>query len=128
MGLDAYLMTVPVDDDDTPSYSRDLEKDCGHAPRIIHAWRKHWGLHNYMRSQWERNGNDDGDEFNCVAVKITREFLDKTRRSAMTGELAREDDDTEEERELTKQDLLLALEKTEMELEIGHTVYYDSWW
>jgi hypothetical protein len=128
MGLDAYLMTVPLPDDKTPSSSRDLEKDCKYQPQIIHSWRKHWNLQNYIRLEWEANGDDDNNDFNCVAVKFTSKLLDDIRRKVITNQLMREDDDTEEECERTKQDTLLALEKAEMELEIGHTVYYNSWW
>lgn len=131
MGLDAYLYSVPLsEEEDAPAYSRDLEKDCNVKPTLIHYWRKHHPLHEYMEAHWEKDEEDPEDNvFNCVALKLTRSFVERLREYILAGGLdGAYGEETAEERDETRQDLLVAFEKAEIEMDLGHTVYYNSWW
>lgn len=126
MGLDMYAYAVRKEEYSTPHEFGTLPE--GLEVWKISYWRKFNALHGWMKKLYEKKGGED--EFNCVALHLTKDDLDaleldmtqgrlKTTSGFFFGEQSIEPEDIE--------DLKLFLVKARA-LELTHHVFYDSWW
>ncbi|WP_457663197.1 phosphoglycerate kinase [Sinorhizobium medicae] len=94
----------------------------------LHYWRKHPNLHGWMEQLYRAKGGTKPD-FNCVALQLTAEDLDKLEQAIREDALPQTSgfffgasDGSE------KEDDLAFVAKAREALSTGHTVIYDSWW
>ena len=99
-----------------------------HGATEIHYWRKHANLHGWMEKLYREKGGS-AHEFNCVAVALTREDLDRLegdikakRLPYTTGFFFGESDGSELDDDLS------FIAKAREALSARLTVYYSSWW
>ena len=97
----------------------------------IAYWRKSRHIQNWMEEKWRELGNTG--EFNCVALDMTHELLDKLDEDIAHNKLDEYDasgffygsfDFTEED----EQYLLSAILECRKAIDDGWHVFYDSWW
>ena len=103
MGLDMYLH-VEIQKEfgpDREGFNTTITRN-----KMITSWRKHYDLHNYMRSIHHVVLTED--EYNCV-----RTYLDKDQLLQLMNRFPESQDD-----------FRLAADY----LERGFNVYYHSWW
>ena len=119
MGLDQYMMKRNGSDTDEVDVVE------------IAYWRKSRHIQNWMEEKWRELGNTG--EFNCVALDMTHELLDKLQEDVAHNKLDEYDasgffygsfDFTEED----EQYLLSTILECRKAIDSGWYVYYDSWW
>ena len=117
MGLDQFAYAIKCDTKTEIAY-----------------WRKHPNLQGWMENLWETKGrpnaHEDSDDFNCVALELTKEdisdledaILNNTLPSTAGFFFGSDSDDY-----YRSQDLEF-IKKAHEALDAGLTVVYDSWW
>ena len=102
-------------------------------------WRKHPNLQGWMENLWiekgrpvpEDNEHFDGS-FNCIAVELTLEDLDRLEADILSGKMAELRTvgfffGEESDEYYREQDLKFVKEARDA-IADGHKVFYDSWW
>lgn len=123
MGLDMYAFTS-TKKPEKPVDFREADAD------ELFYWRKHPDLHGWMFALYKSKGGEkDADGFNCTAVELTADDLDKLERDLNQGSLPHTTgfffgESRPEDLERTREFIALAREA----LKEGKTVFYDSWW
>jgi hypothetical protein len=97
-------------------------------------WRKHPNLQGWMEQLWvskgRPNANENGEDFNCVPLELSKEDLDNLEEAILSEELPLTTGfffGQNSDNEYRKQDLEF-IEKAREALDGGITVVYDSWW
>ena len=117
MGLDMF------------AFARNGEEEGGTE---IAYWRKHNRLHGWMENLWLEKGGSG--EFNCVALELTTEDLDRLEEAINEKEMPETHgfffggDSYEGYEEWYKETDLEFIAKAREAIAEGKTVYYDSWW
>jgi hypothetical protein len=118
MGLDQFAYAVDKDNNKTE----------------LAYWRKHPNLQGWMENLWNSKGcpdaNENGAEFNCVPVKLTKEDLDSLEQALDSNSLPEtagfffgsNSDDRYRQQDVE----FIAVARDA--LDNGLTVVYDSWW
>jgi len=118
MGLDQFAYAVDKDNNKTE----------------LAYWRKHPNLQGWMENLWESKGcpnaNENGDEFNCVPVDLTKEDLDSLEQALNSNSLpatagfffGSNSDDMYRQQDV---EFIAVARKA---LDSGLSVVYDSWW
>lgn len=125
MGLDAYVRTI----DDPNNEYKDIIED--EKTRVLFDydsdnfwyWRKDYLIHDCMyKAAKEKGYIGDGNDFNCVLVRIDQKDLDaiKKKYDAFTPK--------ESTGRYMKNNALSFCAKAKEKLEEGKHLYYDSWW
>ena len=93
----------------------------------LHYWRKHPNLHGWMQNLYAKKGGRE--LFNCIALVLTAEDLDRLEADVRAGTLPPtqgfffgQSDGSEND------DDLAFISKARAALADGKTVFYDSWW
>jgi hypothetical protein len=120
MGLDQYAFArhrrpdAPVDFEQSDNDNE------------VHYWRKHPNLHGWMEQLYREKGGK-AKYFNCVAVELTPEDIDRLERDlhdlpGTTGFFfgTSQPEDTDDDREF--------IAKARAAFAEGRAVYYTSWW
>lgn len=79
MGLDMYAIATA----ERPDRPVDFKTN---AANELHYWRKHPNLHGWMAELYYRKGGQ-APEFNCCAVELTSDDLDKLEADIIAGNL-----------------------------------------
>lgn len=104
------------------------------AKRELAYWRKHPNLQGWMERLWESKGrpnaHEDSDDFNCVAVELTKEDLDSLEQSLETNSLPETTgfffgDNSDN---VYRQQDVEFIHAARNALDEGDKVVYDSWW
>lgn len=118
MGLDQFAYAVDKDNNKTE----------------LAYWRKHPNLQGWMENLWNSKGcpdaNENGAEFNCVPVKLTKEDLDSLEQALNSNSLpatagfffGSNSDDMYRQQDV---EFIAVARKA---LDSGLSVVYDSWW
>ena len=121
MGLDMYARVSA----ERPPQPVDFELSEHSA---LHYWRKHPDLHGWMERLYRDKGGSE-ESFNCAAVQLTPEDLDRLEADirgqllpTTRGFFFGESDGAE-----TADDLAF-IAKARQALAEGLTVFYTSWW
>lgn len=98
-------------------------------PKEIMYWRKHHDLHGMMEQIYRDKGGTK--EFNCIALQLTSEDLDRLEAAIKGEELPHTEgfffgDNPPDE--ATKKEDLKFIAKARQELKKGRIVAYYSWW
>lgn len=83
----------------------------------IAYWRKHWGLHDFMKAWYQKKGGQDRS-FNCVNLLITEEILQDYENKVFYEE----DCDWWEERDRSN------FAEARREMKEGKKVFFNSWY
>lgn len=120
MGLDMYALTTCEQPETAYGFKADMAEE-------IHRWRKHPNLHGWMENLYFEKGGIE--LFNCIALKLTAEDLDRLEADVRAGNLPETcgfffgaSDGSENE------DDLAFIAKARAAIAEGRTVFYDSWW
>lgn len=121
MGLDMYALTTRR----KPESPVDFEVN---ESNELHYWRKHPNLHGWMENLYREKGGA-AEDFNCVALLLTTDDLDRLEADIRSGVLPMTagfffgaSDGTETD------DDLAFVNKAREALAAGLTVFYTSWW
>lgn len=125
MGLDMYAFSVSKAD--AGDFAVDLPFNDDVNKNEIFYWRKFNALHGWMEQLYRAKGGTK--EFNCTAVRIDLEDLDRLLKEAdslqpINGFFFGEQTIYPEDRE----SIDAFVNKAFMEIADGRVVYYDSWW
>jgi len=128
MGLDQYAYKTKVKPGKSVDFQDEVYNDEVEREQI-HSWRKHPNLHGFMEHLYREKGGES--VFNCTAVELTQEDIDRLAQSILDGELPETSGfffgqsygDKEEEND----DLEFCKRASEA-IKEGYTVFYDSWW
>jgi hypothetical protein len=129
MGLDMYAWRVAKED---AISDFEIAKNEDGASKIdeLFYWRKHHDLHGWMENLYRSKGGTDRD-FNCSAVRLTLEDLDKLEKDIKTRLLPETTGfffgDNPPDEESDNRDLEFICKAREV-ITDGDEVYYDSWW
>ena len=123
MGLDQYAYAYPkaiVGDMQT-----DLRVECDNK---LHQWRKHPNLEGWMEALYRRK-DGERDIFNCAAVRLDSEDLDRLEAAVKAKRLPK----TEgfffgTSKPDTMADDLEFIAKARAAIAQGLVVFYHSWW
>jgi hypothetical protein len=118
MGLDQFARTIDA-----------------HGNRTeIAYWRKHPNLQGWMETLWDSKGrpnaNENGEDFNCVPLELTKEDLNNLEEAILSEELplttgfffGQNSDNEYREKDLE------FIENAREAIDNGLKVEYDSWW
>lgn len=135
MGLDMYAVSK------APGLAE------GAPVNRLHYWRKHNALHGWMERLWESKGRPcvsgmedpspqdpypEGTSFNCIALELTSEDLDKLEQDIKNKQLKPVEGfffgNTNYDPSEDAEDDLKFVANARAAIERGEKVYYDSWW
>jgi hypothetical protein len=129
MGLDMYAWRV-AKEDAISDFEIAKSDEVGFKVDEFFYWRKHHDLHGWMENLYRSKGGTD-KSFNCSAVRLTLEDLDKLEKDIKSRLLpettgfffGNNSPDTESD----DRDLEFICKAREI-IATGDAVYYDSWW
>ena len=123
MGLDMYA-EITTDHPDKPV---DFRPD-QNSIREIKYWRKHPNLHGWMWELYLQKGGQN-PEFNCVAVALDKDDLDRLEIAVRNDELPETTGFFfgKSQRDEVPNDLEF-ISDARKAIDKGYTVFYHSWW
>lgn len=131
MGLDMYAYRVAKENAIGDfEIATDAENHWLIEDRDFAYWRKFNALHGWMERLYREKGGD-AESFNCVAIRLTEEDLDKLAADAREGNVTPTPgfffgSQTLEQEDL--EEIYAFVGKALAAIKAGDAVYYDSWW
>ena len=123
MGLDQYAYAYPKEL--VGEMQTDLQVEAGN---LLHQWRKHPDLDDWMEAQyWSKGG--DREIFNCAAVRLDSEDLDELEQTVKDNALPKSPGvHYGSARPEAKADDLAFIAKARAAIAQGLVVFYHCWW